>query len=237
MIRIATAGALVVLAALAPIAGTPSFAAGKERHVGGDPDMDGAPVECLRWPYPASCRIAGVPWHPNREQIEEMHGSSNEGLCWMWLNAAACAIINKTVAPERRAIAAPATGSCDCAVDTCYEIGKHITVRGRVSLKTGYKNKPAPIMIVTDRRLCPVIYQSDPPDPNDPPPEVGPPARDIELVPANGTNVRAALLRLVGSTIEVTGGAAVKTFSWDGLNDFDLLILLDSTEQLHVHGP
>ena len=84
--------ALVALAALAPVAGAPSFAADQERHVVvSGTDLNGPPLECLRWPYPAYCRIAGVRWHPNRQQIEDMRGGSSEGLCWWWLNANACA--------------------------------------------------------------------------------------------------------------------------------------------------
>jgi len=83
---------LVALAALAPIAGAPSFAADQERHVvASGTDLSGPPPECLRWPYPAYCRIAGVRWHPNRQQIEDMRGGSSEGMCWWWLNAKACA--------------------------------------------------------------------------------------------------------------------------------------------------
>src|SRR5580704_241661 len=45
--------ALVALAALAPIAGAPSFAADQERHVVSGTDLNGPPPECLKWPYPA----------------------------------------------------------------------------------------------------------------------------------------------------------------------------------------
>ena len=78
---------LVAFAALVPIAGAPSFAADQERHVVvSGTDLSGPPLECLRWPYPAYCRIAGV-----RQQIEDMRGGSSEGMCWWWLNAKACA--------------------------------------------------------------------------------------------------------------------------------------------------
>jgi hypothetical protein len=83
---------LVALAALVPIAGAPCFAADQERHVVvSGTDLNGPPPECLRWPYPAYCRIAGVRWHPNHQQIEDMRGGSSEGMCWWWLNAKACA--------------------------------------------------------------------------------------------------------------------------------------------------
>ena len=47
------------------------------------------------------CRIAGVRWHPNRQQIEDMRCGSSEGMCWWWLNAKACAHMD-AAGPARR---------------------------------------------------------------------------------------------------------------------------------------
>jgi hypothetical protein len=66
-----------------------------ERHVGSDTQMAGAPVVCLRWPYPSRCLIAGVRWHPTKQQVEQMRGGSWEGMCWMWLDVSACAHMDK----------------------------------------------------------------------------------------------------------------------------------------------
>jgi hypothetical protein len=64
--------------------------AAQERRMDSYNAMNGVPIECMRWPYPAYCHIAGVRWHPNRQQIEAMRGGSWEGLCWMLLIANAC---------------------------------------------------------------------------------------------------------------------------------------------------
>jgi len=110
--RIAATAFACLCAAL--VAAASASAATPERHAvpGGDV-QDVLPVECLRWPYPASCRIGGVRWHPSRQEIDNMRGGSWEGRCWMWLFTDACRHMDAVAAPgyaatpERHAVPVP----------------------------------------------------------------------------------------------------------------------------------